>query len=155
MVYYRTDLLKQAGMQPPKTWDDYLAIAKAFNGKDLNGDGKPDYGSCIAKKRNAQSYWMVTSVAGNYIQSKGTAQGAFFDTETMKPLIDNDAFKAALKVYTETTQYGPPDEINLDVGDTRGPLHHRPLRAQTSTGATSARSPSTRRPPRCRTRSAP
>jgi len=42
MVYYRTDLLQQAGLQPPKTWDDYLAIAKAFHGKDLNGDGKPD-----------------------------------------------------------------------------------------------------------------
>ena len=30
MVYYRTDLLKEAGMEPPKTWDDYLAIAKAL-----------------------------------------------------------------------------------------------------------------------------
>ena len=120
MVYYRTDLLDQAGLKPPKTWDDYIAIAKAFHGKDLNGDGKPDYGSCIAKKRNAQSYWMVTSVAGNFIQTQGTGQGAFFDTETFKPLINNDAFKAALKVYVETTKYGPPDEINLDVGDTRG-----------------------------------
>jgi len=120
MVYYRTDLLEQAGLKPPKTWDDYIAIAKAFQGKDLNGDGKPDYGSCIAKKRNAQSYWMITSVAGNFLQSQGTSQGAFFDTETMKPLVNNDAFKAALKVYVETTKYGPPDEINLDVGDTRG-----------------------------------
>jgi multiple sugar transport system substrate-binding protein len=49
MVYYRSDLLGQAGLQPPKTWDDYIAIAKAFHGKDLNGDGKADYGSCIAK----------------------------------------------------------------------------------------------------------
>jgi multiple sugar transport system substrate-binding protein len=119
MVYYRTDLLDQAGLKPPKTWDDYLAIAKAFHGKDLNGDGKPDYGSCIAKKRNAQSYWMITSVAGNFLQTQGTSQGAFFDTETMKPLVNNDAFKEALKVYVETTKYGPPDEINLDVGDTR------------------------------------
>jgi|GraSoiStandDraft_41_1057321.scaffolds.fasta_scaffold132838_3 multiple sugar transport system substrate-binding protein len=119
MVYYRTDLLDKAGLKPPKTWDDYIAIAKAFQGKDLNGDGKPDYGSCIAKKRNAQSYWMITSVAGNFIQTQGTSQGAFFDTETMKPLVNNDAFKEALKVYVETTKYGPPDEINLDVGDTR------------------------------------
>ena len=60
MVYYRTDVLKEPGLQPPKTWDDYLAIAKAANGKDMNGDGKPDFGSCIAKKRNAQSYWFIT-----------------------------------------------------------------------------------------------
>ncbi len=119
MVYYRTDLLKQAGMQPPRTWDDYLAIAKAFQGKDLNGDGKPDYGECVAKKRNAQSYWFITSIAGNFIQSKGTGQGVFFDTETFAPLVDNEGFRKAMEIYVESTKYGPPDEINLDVGDTR------------------------------------
>ncbi|MBX6322081.1 MAG: extracellular solute-binding protein [Rhodospirillaceae bacterium] len=119
MVYYRTDLLQQAGMQPPKTWDDYLAIAKAFQGKDLNGDGKPDYGECVAKKRNAQSYWFITLIAGNFIQSKGTAQGVFFDTDTFAPLIENEGFRKAMEIYVESTKYGPPDEINLDVGDTR------------------------------------
>ena len=49
MVYYRKDVLDAAGLQPPKTWDDYLAIAKAIHGKDMNGDGVPDYGSCIFK----------------------------------------------------------------------------------------------------------
>ncbi len=120
MVYYRSDLLKEAGLPPPKTWDDYINIAKTFHGKDLNGDGKADYGSCIAKKRNAQSYWMIISVAGGFLQSQGTAQGAFFNTEDMSPLFDNEAFGKALDIYTETTKYGPPDEINLDVGDTRG-----------------------------------
>jgi multiple sugar transport system substrate-binding protein len=120
MVYYRSDLLEQAGMAAPKTWEDYIAIAKAFHGKDLDGDGNADYGSCIAKKRSAQSYWMILSVASAYIQSKGTSQGVFFDTETMAPLVNNEAFKAALTAYVETTKYGPPDEINLDVGDTRG-----------------------------------
>ena len=120
MAYYRKDLLEQAGMAAPKTWDDYLAIAKAFNGKDLNGDGKPDYGSCISKKRNAQAYWFILSIAGNYLQTTGTSQGIFFDTETMKPLVDNEGFREALKIYIETTKYGPPDELNLDVGDTRG-----------------------------------
>ncbi|MER3480893.1 MAG: ABC transporter substrate-binding protein [Meiothermus sp.] len=120
MVYYRTDVLQKLGMKPPQTWDDYLAIAKAANGKPLSADGKPIYGSCIAKKRNAQSYWMFTSILGGYVQSQGTKQGAFFDTTTMKPLVKNDAFAEALRVYKATTQYGPPDELNLDVGDTRG-----------------------------------
>ena len=74
MVYYRSDLLEKAGLQPPKTWDDYIEIAKTFHGQDLNGDGKADYGSCIAKKRNAQSYWMIISVAGGFLQSQGTAR---------------------------------------------------------------------------------
>jgi multiple sugar transport system substrate-binding protein len=118
VAYYRTDLLAQAGLKPPETWDDYLNIAKTFQGKDL-GFG-PGYGSCISKKRNAQAYWFIYAVAGSFIQSQGTAQGVFFDQETMKPLTNNEAFAAALDVYKQTTQYGPPDELNLDVGDTRG-----------------------------------
>jgi multiple sugar transport system substrate-binding protein len=119
IVYYRTDLLEQAGLKPPETWEDYVNIAKTFHGQDLNGDGDPDYGSCISKKRNAQAYWFIYSIASAFVQSQGTGQGAFFDTETMEPLVNNEAFAAALDVYNETTKYGPPDELNLDVGDTR------------------------------------
>jgi multiple sugar transport system substrate-binding protein len=115
MGYYRTDLIDA----PPKTWDEYLAIAKEFHGQDLNDDGDPDYGSCISKKRAAQAYWFIHSVAAAFIQSQGTGQGTFFDLDTMEPLVNNEAFARALEVYNETTQYGPPDELNLDVGDTR------------------------------------
>ncbi len=120
MVYYRTDLLAQEGLEPPETWDDYINIAQIFHGRDLNGDGKPDYGSAISKKRNAQAYWAFISIASAFLQTHGTSQGAFFDAETMRPLVLNEAFAAALDVYKNTTQFGPPDELNLDVGDTRG-----------------------------------
>jgi multiple sugar transport system substrate-binding protein len=120
MVYYRKDILARDHVKPPATWDDYLAIAKRYNGKDLNGDGKGDYGSCIAKKRAAQSYWMIYSIAGAFLQSQGTKQGAFFDVKTMQPLIENAGFARALDIYNETTKYAPPDERNLDVGATRG-----------------------------------
>ena len=120
MGYYRTDLLEAEGMSPPETWEDYVEIAAFFHGKDLNGDGDPDYGSCISKKRGAQAYWFIHSIGSALIQSQGTSEGAFFDTETMEPLVNNEAFAAALDIYKDTTQYGPPDELNLDVGDTRG-----------------------------------
>ncbi len=119
MMYYRKDLLDEAGLEVPKTWDEYLEVAKALNGKDMNGDGTPDFGSCIAKKRNAQSYWFVTDVVGSMVQSKGTSQGAFFNTDDMTPLIDNEGFRKALDFLSESTKYGPPDELNLDVSDTR------------------------------------
>jgi multiple sugar transport system substrate-binding protein len=120
MVYYRIDSLKDAGLEPPKTWDDYLAVAKALNGKDLNGDGEPDYGSCISKAPAQQSYWWIWSIAAPYIQSQGSSQGPFFNTKDMTPLVNNDAFKRALEVYKETGLYGPPDETNQGVGDSRG-----------------------------------
>ncbi len=119
MLYYRTDVFAKAGLKPPETWDEYLADAKALNGKDFNGDGTKGFGSCIAKKRNAQSYWFVTDVAGSMIQSKGTGQGTFFDTKDMKPLVDNEAFRKALEFLKESGKYGPPGELNMDVSDTR------------------------------------
>jgi multiple sugar transport system substrate-binding protein len=115
MGYYRTDLIDT----PPKTWDEYLAIAEQFHGQDLNGDGDPDYGSCISKKRGAQAYWFITDIAASMIQTQGTGHGAFFDLETMEPLVQNEAFAKALEIYDATTAFGPPDELNLDVGDTR------------------------------------
>jgi multiple sugar transport system substrate-binding protein len=119
MVYYRKDVLDKAGLKPPKTWDDYLAIAKAINGTDMNGDGKPDFGSCIFKKRNAQSYFAIQTVAAPFVQSKGTAEGIAFDAKTMKPKVMNEAWKKAMEIYKETGKYGPPDELNMDIGDTR------------------------------------
>jgi len=120
MVYYRIDSLEEAGLEPPKTWDDYLNVAKTLNGKDLNGDGEPDYGSCISKAPAQQSYWWIWSIAAPYIQSQGNTQGAFFNTKDMTPLVNNDGFKRALEVYKETGLYGPPDETNQGVGDSRG-----------------------------------
>ena len=121
MVYYRSDILTKDGLKPPATWDDYLTIAKKYQGTDLNGDGEPDYGSCIAKKKGAQSYWWIISVAAGLLQSQGTAQGAFFDTTNMNPLFGpNDAMTKALQLYKATKDVGPPDELNMDVGGSRG-----------------------------------
>ena len=119
MLYYRTDVLADAGVEPPTTWEEYLDVAAAIHGKDMNGDGEADYGSCIFKKRNAQSYFAVQSMAASRVQSKGTDEGLYFDAETMKPKINNAAWKAAFEIYKETGKYGPPDELNQDIGDTR------------------------------------
>jgi multiple sugar transport system substrate-binding protein len=121
MVYYRSDILEKDGVAPPKTWDDYLAIAEKYQGQDLNGDNEPDYGSCIAKKKGAQSFWWIISLAGGLLQGKGTGDGAFFDTSNMNPLFGpNEAMTKALQTYKKTTDFGPPDELNMDVGGTRG-----------------------------------
>ncbi|NJM91459.1 MAG: extracellular solute-binding protein [Rhodospirillaceae bacterium] len=120
MVYYRKDVLEKAGLQPPKTWNQYVEVASKIHGQDMNGDGQGDYGSCIFKRRNAQSYFAIQTVAASYVQTHGTAQGFHFDGATMKPIVNNEAWKKAFEVYKETGKYGPPEELNMDIGDTRG-----------------------------------
>ncbi|MBD2299400.1 ABC transporter substrate-binding protein [Nostoc sp. FACHB-190] len=119
LLYYRTDLLSKAGLTPPLTWDDYLKVAQNFHGKDLNGDGTPDYGSCIAKEPGHVGFFMFSSIATSYLQSKGTGQGAFFDAATMKPQVKNEAFAKALDVYKQTMTYGVPDDANLQFVEAR------------------------------------
>lgn len=119
IVYYRTDVLEELGMEPPRTWDDYLMIAEAAHDMDMNGDGRGDYGSCISKARNQQSYWWIHSIAAGFLQAEGTSQGLFFDLETFEPLVDNAGFIRALEIYKATNAFGPPDEQSLNVGDTR------------------------------------
>jgi multiple sugar transport system substrate-binding protein len=62
------------------------------------------------------------SFAAPYVQSKGTGEGMFFDPETMKPKVNNEAWAEAFRIYKATGEFGPPDEINHDVGDTRALL---------------------------------
>lgn len=119
MVYYRKDVFDKNKLEPPKTWDDYIADAKAIHGQDMNGDGQPDYGSCIFMKRNAQSYFAIQTIAAPIVQTQGTAQGFHFDNATMKPIINNDGWKHAFELYKEMAKYGPPEQLNMDIGDTR------------------------------------
>src|SRR5258708_21684597 len=111
MFYYRSDLIKP----PPATWDEYVAMAQQFQGKDLNGDGQGDYGSCIAFKRGAQSYWFITSISSAYLQNQGTGPGAFFYTTNMNPLVNNDPFFAGFDVFKQLSPPPPPDPLNHDV----------------------------------------
>ncbi len=119
MVYYRTDVLQQLNMDPPKTWDDYAAIAQAANGMDMNGDGVGDFGSCISMAKAQQAYWWIISIAAPFIQAQGTGQGAFFDTTTMEPLVNNAAFIHALDIYQSLIPYSEPTVLTDGVGDTR------------------------------------
>jgi multiple sugar transport system substrate-binding protein len=119
MVFYRSDLLETAGLEPPRTWDEYLAIAAALHGKDFDGDGQADHGSCISKRPQDQAYSMFWSMASGFLQSQGTKQGAFFDVETMQPLANNQALARALDIYEATGAFGPEDELELDVAAVR------------------------------------
>ncbi len=119
MMYYRTDVFADAGLEPPKTWEEYLEVGAKIHGMDMNDDGEPDFGSCTFMKRNAQSYFAIQSVAASMVQSKGTGEGLYFDPATMKPKVNNDAWKKAFEVFKASVAFNPPDVLNHDIGDTR------------------------------------
>lgn len=119
LLYYRQDIFDLFQRQPPRTWDEYLALARAVNRIDMNGDGFADYGSCMAKGAEEQGFWYLYAIAGTYLQTQGPDQGVFFDAQTFEPRTQNPAFERALGVYQESARYGPPDELNIGVRDTR------------------------------------
>ena len=127
MVYYRTDVLEELGLEPPKTWDEYLEVAAAANGKDMNGDGEADFGSCMFKKRNAQSYYAIMTIAAPYVQSQGTGQGIFFNTDDMTPMVNNEAWAKAFEFY-KVRQVRPAGGAQPRHRRHPRPGHQRPLR---------------------------
>ncbi|GIL56783.1 hypothetical protein Vafri_12094 [Volvox africanus] len=111
-MFYRRDVLEAHGIPVPVTWDDFVATAAKVNGTDMSGDGKPDYGVCLQRPRYCFNGFSLTAIWSSFIQSQGTKHGAFFDPETMEPLVNNAAMALAMVIFKRLRAYGPPDETS-------------------------------------------
>ncbi len=49
------------------TWDEVLDIARFFNGKDWNEDGKPDYGMSMHLKVGEQGFFNFLALSAPYV----------------------------------------------------------------------------------------
>lgn len=129
MMYYRRDLLTDSKYQedfkakygydmpaPPSTWKQYVDVAEFFNGMTI--DGQTIYGAGTAFKPHAQSYWTFLGIAASFAKAPGNP-AYFFNTNTMKPEINNPGFVQALDLYSALVKVGPPGVTNWDVGDIR------------------------------------
>ena len=60
MLYYRADSFKALGLQVPRTWEEVVELATAFNaaGMDLNGDNVTDYGFCFDRRKGGSALAM-------------------------------------------------------------------------------------------------
>ncbi|HET7411747.1 MAG TPA: sugar ABC transporter substrate-binding protein, partial [Pararhizobium sp.] len=64
-LYYRADMFEKAGLQPPKTCEDFEKAAKALT-KDTDGDGQPDvYGFGFRGGKGGWDQW------GTFVLSSG------------------------------------------------------------------------------------
>ena len=125
MLYYRKDALENPAYQvrfeekfgykyniPPKTWKEIIDVAKFFNGWDWDNDGEIEYGIDFIAKRKTQAAWSYLDIALQYSVLPGKVDKyhgvAFFDPETMEPLVNTPGWIEAMKVITELTKYAPP-----------------------------------------------
>jgi multiple sugar transport system substrate-binding protein len=117
LLYYRTDILQQAGFdKPPDTWEEYIQVSQALQDLDMNGDGIPDYATCTGKTNSSKfdlNAYFFMSYVSSYLQYNGTHQGVFFDAETMAPMSNTTAFSQVWSIYKDITRYGP--ELETDI----------------------------------------
>jgi len=99
MMLYRKDLVEDVGLPTPRSWDDVFKILEYYKGKDFNGDGVPDYGTCFASARNDIGDKMFWAIASSILQLQGTSEGTFFDAKTMEPISANPRFKQVLQIF--------------------------------------------------------
>ncbi|KAG2490221.1 hypothetical protein HYH03_011346 [Edaphochlamys debaryana] len=55
-MYYRTDIFAVHNISVPATWDELLTVAEALHGRDMDGDGLPDYGICMDTREACGQY---------------------------------------------------------------------------------------------------
>ena len=95
-IWYRKDLFEEAGLNPPRTWDDIMAAAKHFN-KPAEGF----YGIVLGTFPNEVFTQQV-------FEEFALANGARpFDADG-NVVLGSDRFAEAMDYYAELSQYGPP-----------------------------------------------
>jgi multiple sugar transport system substrate-binding protein len=92
-LFYRKDLLQEAGLAPPKTWDELLAVAKATSRSGMYGTVLPYGRSSMTSTMMA----MFVRQAGGNILNPDLSVG-----------FNSDATVAALEFLKEIFEYNPP-----------------------------------------------
>jgi multiple sugar transport system substrate-binding protein len=108
LLYYRADLLKQAGLAAPKTWQDVLAVCAKLN------DPPKTYGFVSrGEKGNGIRYdWQSVMLAEGANVAKDPAAGDYTVT------INSPQGKAALDLYIDLLKRcGPANYGSLGQGD--------------------------------------
>jgi len=96
-MYYRADLFEAAGVEVPKTQEEFVAASKA-----MAAAGKDQYGFDIRGGANGQDQWAAFLVAG----------GAKFLDDSGQVVFDSAEAKKSNQLYVDTFESAPPGSIN-------------------------------------------
>ena len=96
-------------LEPPKTWGELDALARFFQGRDWDGDGRPDHGIALALGADAEGLGDATFLARAASLGQHRDHFSFlFDSEKMAPRIDTPPFVEALGALVALKAAGPP-----------------------------------------------
>lgn len=94
MLYYRADLLEEAGLEPPETWDELLNAASVLTTDDRYGIGIPTSKNMYADQ---VFYSFMTTAGADVYDYDGN------------PCIDSPETLKTLEFYQQLAQYTPQD----------------------------------------------
>jgi multiple sugar transport system substrate-binding protein len=140
VLYYRKDIINSPKWQaefkkakghdmPVKmdTWEDVLEICDFFNGKDWNGDGKPDHGITLHLRVGGQGFFHFMAISAPYVvipfpgdpPTKVTRYHNvyWFDPVTMDPLINSPGHVRALEMLIKLSKTGSPAMWGWSLGE--------------------------------------
>lgn len=105
-MFYRRDVLEHFGLTVPRTWDEYIAVAKAVHGQVYENITLS--GSCISRIYGDHAQYWAHLVLSTITQTNGPEQGSLFDTNDLTPLT-GEAMAEMLRIHEEMAEYGTPD----------------------------------------------
>src|SRR5262249_25931080 len=104
----------------PATWPQRDALARFFQGRDWDGDGKPDHGIALVLGPDAEGIGVATFLARASSLGQHPDHYSFlFDYETMTPRINTPPFVEALDGLIALKRAGPPGMERWDSGSAR------------------------------------
>lgn len=108
MLHYRTDLFEEAGLEPPKTFDEWKAAAAA-----LTKDGM--YGVALNNQRGSpvgQAYFeYIWGMGGKPFESMYPGSPDMYGD--MTPLLDSPESIAVVELFIDMLEYEPVGAENL------------------------------------------
>ncbi|MBO3088263.1 ABC transporter substrate-binding protein [Cellulomonas dongxiuzhuiae] len=114
-LIYRTDLLEEAGVEPPTTWDEFVDVAKALT-VDKNGDGTTDqWGFAMVGAANASGGSRFVPVLRSFGAAELREEDGSYVTD-----MDSEGAAKALQLYSDLVNvHGvvPPGALNTAYPD--------------------------------------
>ncbi|MBI82056.1 MAG: hypothetical protein CMJ81_02570 [Planctomycetaceae bacterium] len=134
VLFYRKDILEQAGLEPPRTWDEYQSLIEQLRTAAHDNPAGVADSQWVASAEPLGPGWacQVLMARAAPMAKHPNNYSTFFHYKTMEPLINSEPFVLALKQLAAAARVGPATAVELTPHDVRRML----LKGQCAIGLT-------------------